>query len=429
MYGDNPTGKDQWRPPMQDLQRIMDSRVGWGQKVTRQIAAHAVRNKLDFIDIRTEKPSNSPEIVQIKQWALRTNFWNAFEDCLAFERGYGTAFLVFYWSKNDKFDTPPPRNQPPKSYDAFPPTILYPLNLTETGKLDYDKDVWEFGGGIFSQSKVHRDRVYALCTRRVPFDWLGLSIFEPIWLSTMSYFQIVQGGVKNISKWGEIIPIFRMPQEQPNREMYQEYLDLVETFRQNYMFILGATDNVEVVDTKIGQGLSEFAEFIKEDICSGTGTTLNWLFGRSVTGGIGGQGALTSERAIIATIANIQHDIGYPLWEIFNRWFQVDYLRPQFALDLQKTKAARLAEEAMELQNKMLQEQYKMLKLQRLAFKDQTDLGLHVNEPSEQMLFGGGKGGQGQEQETTPEKDFDKKRPILLNTNIKIKNYGVRDRE
>lgn len=418
IYKSNPTGKDTWRPPLQDLKMIMDSRVGWGQRVTRGLAASAVRNQMDFFDIRTEKiVKGNPEISKIKQWTLRTNFWNWFEEALAFERGYGIAFLVFYWGKDDDFSKPPPRNKPPESFDAFPPTVLYVTNLTETGKLDYDKDVWEFAGGIFSQSQIHKDRVYPLSTRKVTFDWLGLSVFEPIWLSAMAYFQIIQGGVKNISKWGEIIPIFRMAQEQPNRTTYLKYLELVETFRQNYMFILGAGDSMEVLDSKVGQGLQEFGEFIKEDIVSGTGTTLNWLFGRSVTGGVGGQGALTSERAVIATIANIQHDISFPLWEIFSRWFEVKYLRPQFKLDLQKTNSARLAEEQLEIQTDIMREQYKMIKMQRIALKDQIDAGFHMNEGSGEALIeeqGGAGGGQSQG-------DF--KRPALtFNTNITIKN-------
>lgn len=418
IYTDNPSGSDTLRPPINQLGAIMDSRVGWGQKVTRGLARAAIRNRMEFVDILKEKVVLSADIDDIKKWTVKTGFWNAFEDCLAYERGFGAGFLVYYWSKEDDFSTPPPKNKLPVAFGAFPPTILTPLNLTETGLLDYDSDVWVFTGGLFSQAEIHKDRIFPLITRRVPFDWLGLSIFEPIWLTTMAYFQVVQGGVKNIAKWGEIIPVFRMAQDSPTREMYNEYLDLVEEYRQNFTFILGQSDSLDIQSTELAKGLTEFTEFLKEDIVSGTGTTLNWLFGRATTGGVGGAGALTAERAVISTISNIQHDISQPLWEIFNRFFKVDTVRPQFQLDLQKTKASRLIEEQMELQNDILKEQLKMLKMQRLAFKEQIEKGLHLQEEAGSKTLEV----TGEKPETN--RDFSKKSKVNMtfNNTININN-------
>jgi hypothetical protein len=386
---------------------------------------------MEFVDILTDKVILDKSVDDIKRWALKAGFWNAFEDALAYERGFGTSFLVAYWSKSDDFASAPPKNKPPTSFQAFPPTILYPQNITDTGLLDYDASVWSFSGGLFSQSEIHKDRVYVLNTRPVPFDWLGLSVFEPIWLSTMAYFQVVQGGVKNISKWGELIPVFRMAQDSPTREMYTEYLNLVETFRQNYTFILGQSDSVELKSTELGKGLTEFTEFLKEDIVAGTGVTLNWLFGRAVTGGIGGSGALTAERAVVATIANIQHDISQPLWEIFGRYFDIEEIRPQFQLDLQKTKASRLIEEQMELQNDILAVQLEMQEIQRDMLRDQFQAKLH-------LVTEGWSGktveGTGEKPETNvnPTKDMlqitDGKKPsVSFNTTIHIKNLKERE--
>jgi len=420
IYNENPSGRDVIRPPLHDLQMCMDSRLGWGQKITRGLARAAVRNRMEFVDILSDKVILDKEVDDIKRWALKTGFWNSFEDALAYERCFGTGFLVFYWGKDDDFRTPPPKNTPPSSFDAFPPTVLFPLNVTETGLLDYDAEVWTFAGGIFSQTEIHKDRVYPLATRQVPFDWLGLSVFEPIWLSTMAYFQVVQSGVKNISKWGELIPVFRMAQDSPTREMYAEYLDLVESFRQNYTFILGQSDGLELKSTELGKGLTEFTEFIKEDVVAGTGVTLNWLFGRAVTGGIGGSGALTAERAVVATIANIQHDISQPLWEIFGKWFDVEGIRPQFQLDLQKTKASRLIEEQMELQNDILEEQLKMLKIQRVAMKEQIEAGMHLLEEG---FAGSVQSATGEKPEANKNvKDFAKRPAISFSNSIKIIN-------
>lgn len=421
IYNDSPSGRDVIRPPLHDLQMCMDSRLGWGQKITRGLARAAIRNRMEFVDILTDKVVLDREVDDIKRWSLKTGFWNAFEDALAYERCFGTGFLVMYWGKDDDFTRPPPKNTPPSSFDAFPPTVLFPLNVTETGLLDYDQEVWNFGGGVFSQTEIHKDRVFPLTTRKVPFDWLGLSVFEPIWLSTMAYFQVIQGGVKNVSKWGELIPVFRMAQDSPTREMYTEYLDIVESFRQNYTFILGQNDGLELKSTELGKGLTEFTEFIKEDIVAGTGVTLNWLFGRAVTGGIGGSGALTAERAVVATIANIQHDISQPLWEIFGKWFKVENIRPQFQLDLQKTKASRLIEEQMELQNDILEEQLKMLKIQARAMKEQIDAGMHLMEEG---FSGSVLEATGEKPEANKNvKDFARPRPMIaFNNSIKITN-------
>jgi len=178
IYTSNPSGRDSLRPALTDMQAVMDSRIGWGQKITRGLARAAIRNRMEFVDILTDKVVLSGIVDDIKRWSLKSGFWNAFEDCLAYERCFGTAFLVYYWSKDDDFSTPPPKNKQPISFQAFPPTVLYPQNITETGLLDYDTDVWNFSGGVFSQTEIHKDRVYVLTTRPVPFDWLGLSIFN-----------------------------------------------------------------------------------------------------------------------------------------------------------------------------------------------------------------------------------------------------------
>lgn len=420
IYNDNPTGRDVRRPALADLGMCMDHRIGFGHKITRMLARSAIRNRMEFIDMTSEKIVSNDAVTDIKTWAAKTGFWNIFEEAVAYERCYGIGFIVYYWGKDDDFKSPPPKNKPPTSFQAFPPTVLFPLNITETGLLDYDTDVWQFSGGVFANSEIHRDRVFVLVTRPVPFDWLGLSVFEPIWLSTMAYFQVVQGGVKNISKWGEMIPIFRMAQDAPTREMYTEYLDLVDEFRQNYTFVLGQGDSLELKSTELAKGLTEFTEFIKEDIVSGSGTTLNWLFGRSVTGGIGGQGALTAERAVVATIADIQHDVVDPLRTIFMRWWNIKNLRPQFQLDLQKTKASRLIEEQMEIQNDILKHQDQMILLQIEMVKAQMKKGLHLTEGG----MGGLLEGTGEKPEANANKgDFGtNKNTWIFKTNININN-------
>jgi len=416
-----PTGQDQGRGfhNLIDYEFLMDKRVGWGDFLTRQISAIAIRNQIEYIDINTGRTTRNETTKDIERWMLRTNFLNFFEAELAFERGFGTAFLVYYWKKQlqkEDFSKLPP-NKPPVAFGAFPPTILYPQNLTETGKLDYDKEVWSFHGGLFNQSDIHRDRVHVLCTREVPDDWLGRSIFDPIWLAGMAYLQILQGGVKHLAKWGNMITTFRMQDEHPDKKKYLEYLELVETFKQNYTFVLAQGEQVEVLDTGLSNGLLEFADFVKEDISSGGGISLNRLFGRSESGGIGDGSAITSERADLQTVANIQHDISFPLWKILKRWFDVEDLRPQFKLEMTKTKMGQLQEEAAEIQNDMLKEQFKIIKMQRQMLKEQKDKGLHLDEPDEALV-----GTAGENNGDFVVRNLNTELPrLIFNTNIKIK--------
>jgi len=420
-----PTGQDRGRAwhALQDYEMLMDKRVGWGSKITRGLSAKAVRNEIEFVDIRTEKVVKNETTGDINQWMLRTNFKNEFENELAYERGYGTGFLVFYWNKKDDFRKPPP-STPPNSFDAFPPIILYPQNLTDTGKLDYDKEVWSMGGGLFNHTQIHRDRVHVLCTREVPYDWLGRSVFDPIWLSAMAYLNVLQGIVKGIAKWGTVIPVFRMQDEHPERKKYLEYLELVETFRQNYTFILAQGESVEFAESKLGQGIDQFAEFIKEDIASGVEVSMNGLWGRSESGGIGDGGSLTAERSDNQTIANIQHDISYALWKIFQRWFDVENLRPTFKLEFAKTEEEKLGLEGAETQNDMLKVQLDIMKMQKKALKEQMDADLHLQE-NDPLVGQNSAGGGGNEK--PKKKDFTLRsmrtelKHLTFNTTINIK--------
>jgi len=381
-----PSGEDN-RPSFHDCEALASERVGFGWHLTKLAAGDVVRNGFDFIDYENriiKKP-------HVFKWMIRSDFMNQLETLLRYERTYGVAFLVKYWGKNDKFETKPPK-KPPLKFQAFPPTVLTPYNVTETGLLDYDEEVWEFVGGKYNTTFIHKDRIHVLITRKVPDDWRGLSVFEPIYFSSVAYVNLIINMSKGLAKFGNVIMQYMLPEEFPSIEMYREYAELVEDFKATYTFIVGKDQEVKFQDTKIATGVNEFGEFLKEDICSGTGFPLNELFGRAVSGGIGGQGALTSERGKIQTISNIQHNISDDVWKIIRDCgWRLDDLMVKFRLDLQKTERARLEEESIQWDNKIKEKQWEALALQNvmqaMQFQEQLRTGTMLPfQENERML-------------------------------------------
>jgi hypothetical protein len=146
---------------------------------------------------------------------------------------------------------------------------------------------------------------------------------------------------------------------------FENWLDLMIEYQANYFYLIGKEDELEFKNAKLGQGMSEYIEFLKEDISAGLGIPLNFLFGRSVSGGIGGEGALTAERNYMQTIANVQKSISDDVLRIVSDCgFNVDGLRLSWNLALQKTSEQRKREKMMDLQNEILEEQLKQMRTQ-----------------------------------------------------------------
>ena len=390
-WGESRSGDDR-RPSFQDLEALANERCGFGFQLTRMLAEDAVRNGFEFVDYEgvVQKKRN------IFKWLIASDFHNQWGNHVTFDRSHGISFLMKYWSRNDKYDKPAPKI-PPIKFQSFPPSILTPTNLTDSNLLDYDSDVWEFQGGHLQTVEIHRSRIHVLCTRPIPYDWRGLSIFEPIYLSASAYLNLIINGTKMLAKYGNVVTAFTMNEENPSLAMYQEYEELINEFKAAYTFILGKGEEINFQDTKIGSGIKEFAEFLKEDISSGSGIPLNQLFGRAVSGGIGGAGALTAERGKIQTISNIQHSISDDVWRVINDCgFNLEGLLVRFRLDLQKTEMAKLEERSLTLENFIKEEQLKMLQLQTMGMA--MEMQRQVDNPEIMNLTGPG----GQEQGKLP---------------------------
>jgi len=361
------TGTSTWegeRPSIADLKALATQRLGVISKITRGMAEDALRNDFEFIDIRTKESILKS---RIRKWIIDSDLMNAFVDVVEHERTYGTGFLMKYFGdetkENDKYEKEPP-NKPPIKYQAFGPDVLHPKNEWSTKLLDIDREELEFQGGRYQVVKIHKDRIHVLCTRKLIGTWRGLAIVELMYLSVMMYYHAFIWSGKHLRKWGSIVPTLKMGSQNPNKESFDEYMELMQEFEMNYFYLIGKDDELDFINTQISSGFSEILEMYKEDISSGSGVPLNILFGRAVSGGIGGEGAVESKKDYATTLGNLQRTVKDDLIKIIkDAGFNMDYLDIKFGLASQKTKEQELIEMRMEVEVDLLKEELKQAKL------------------------------------------------------------------
>lgn len=381
------SGEDD-RPSLQELSAIMNSRLGVAWAATAEVAGDAMRNGFIFVDKKSRKEVEKEEIFE---YMKNTDLMNQLTHAVRDDRGFGLSFLIKYWTKDDRevMDQEPP-NTPPRKYRAHNPLYMTPINLGSTNELDYNKDVWNFSGGLFNRYNIHRDRIHVLCLRPVAGHWRGKSVFEPIWTALSGYFQCLIYLVRGFRNWGDSVPVMFSGDQMPQAHEVDAVLDIMDKFEMNRKFALGRDDKLDFKTTGIGRGITEIFEQFKEEICAGLRIPLNQLFGRSVGGGLAGAGALVSKEDYLQMIGNVQMSITDDILQILtDAGFDMTGLDLEWELAIKKTDQQKLLEEGMQLQNEMLKlqvkqqkEQLKMLKMQREMQETRMKLGL--TEPMQQ---------------------------------------------
>lgn len=349
------------RPSFEDLEALAFSRIGPGRYFTQIFATKCVRNGFDFYDWDGDLVKHK----NVNRSLYKGKFYTEQIHWVNFDLIYGIGFLLKYWSTHDQYDRPPP-NKPPLAYKAFPPTILSPINIVDTDMLWEDQDKWEFYGGKYKTSKIHPDRIEILCTRPNPYSWIGWSIFEPIYLSICAYLNLIVNGLKMLAKYSNVVTAFNMNVPNPSLEMYREFQKLIEDMKATFTFVLAKDEEIKFIDTKMGQGLKEFGEILKEDMAGGTGLPLNQVYGRADGGGLQGAGALISKQTELETMSNYQADLADNYWQLFEQYWNVDQEFVKFRLDYQKSDRARYEEENLQWQNEMMKANVEAIRLQNL---------------------------------------------------------------
>lgn len=356
------TGKND-RPDFTDLEYLSDQRIGIGRYFTSIFAGKTVRNGFDFYDWEGNLKKH-PEIMKA---LYKAKFYTEQIQWVKQELIYGTSFLIKYWSTHDKFEQPPPK-KPFIACKAFPPSLLMPSNIWEStqGFLSEDEEKWNFIGGKNRTVSIHKDRVEILNTRPNPYDWIGYSLWESIYLSACAYLNLIINGLKMVAKYSNVVVAYHMPVPNPSLKMYKAFQEIINEMKANFTFVMGKDEKLEFLDSKMGTGLMEFGEFLKEDMAAGTGLPLNQTYGRADGGGLQGAGALISKQGELETISNYQSDLADNYWGMLNRYWDLDEEFVKFRLDYQKSDRARYEEEQMQWQNELLKAQVGQIKMQSL---------------------------------------------------------------
>ncbi len=401
------TGEDSGgRIALADLEKIGNQRVGVGYAINRRIADDMFRNWISWKEIDSAKDEKNKTTKEILKWQLDIDFYSQWSTGAWIDRWSGIAFMMDYFprSKDPAFKhgkqkkgnitpdytQPPPKGVLPNKVVAFDPMRMVPTNLTQTQLLTYDEEVWEFTGGNFGSAYgIHKDRIHVIRSRPLGWDWRGLAIPEPIWFSLMCYFNTMAYILKGLAKYGHVLAKYRSHKEVITAAEATAILALVEEYRANYTWICGLNEEVEFQETKVAAGINDYLEFLKEDISSMVEIPIPYLFGRAVSAGISGMGIVVSERYYMNTVGKNQHLYDYDMIKYHEKYFDIEYLRPNWNLSIQKTKEQELIEEGMEIQNKIMDEKLKqerqMTKNMKLQFEIMETLGLNEtqDEPSE----------------------------------------------
>ncbi len=383
--GGTDTVYDQGRVPVSHLMVLCSQRLGVAFRGCNSVANDVFRNKFVFVkDDNLEDEVKRPEILK---WMRKTFFWTKMVDVLDFERRTGLGHLVSYWDfekGTNKMNKRAPKKRP-TSFDSFSSFYMTPNNVYDTHKLDYDKNRWNFTGGILAQADIHHSRVYPLETRRVEGGLRGLAIPELCWVPLICYLNTCYYILRSLSQLGTLVIGANIAQEYPTPEVAAKYLQVFEKMRANKFYLFGKNTDFKLVNAagKIGEGIQSYMEFLKDDISSAWIIPKNQLFGRSEGGGLDGAGALVSKEDYLASNLstlqlNLTDDIMYIL-EIMCHFPDMENLTLRWNLDLHKTEQQRLTEELM-------REQLKQAKNQTVMSKYQTDMMKMQNEQAKMQF-------------------------------------------
>lgn len=377
--GGGDTVYDQGRIPVSHLMVLCSQRLGVAFRGTNSVANDVFRNKFVFAEYdNIEKEIKKPKVLQ---WMRKSKFWDRMVECLDFERRTGLGHLVAYYPNEkgvDRIDRKAPKSRP-YDFESFSCYYMTPNNLFDSTRLDYDKQKWNFTGGLVSQADIHHSRVYVLETRRVEAGLRGIAIPELCWVPLLCYLNTMYYILRSLSQLGTIVVGVNIAQEYPDTALAQKYLDVLKLMRANKFYLFGKNMKFQMINvaSKIGEGINSYLEFLKEDISSAWIIPKNQLFGRSEGGGLAGAGALVSKEDYLASNLstlqlNITNDIMWILQEMCG-FPDLENITLRWNLDLHKTEQQRLTERLMREQIEQAKIQTKMVNIQKELMKIQHE--------------------------------------------------------
>ena len=375
IYGSSGSGVDDV-PSLVYFQYLAERRIGIGWRLTRMPADDAIRNRFRITTFK----GTIEERDDIFEWCEETDFYNQLAQALYYERVYGIAFLMKYFTENDRekedFSKSVKKGRKPVAFQAFPPTVMQPTNVYKTFYLDTDPQKWDITGGLYNVGKIDHTRIHVIMTRRVAQRWRGLSVFETAWHSFLSYFQAIIYLLRAFNKLGSMIPMMKIESNMELSELYTKYADLLDEMKMNGIFLGRQGDDINFAPTNIAAGLKEMMEIWIEDICSNCGFPVPIIMGRAQAAGMGSAMYLVFERYYWNTIAHIQASLTDDLLRMFKYigFENLERRRIDWQIAIVKTDAQRLADELAEQEVKLQKKQLKLMNIQIEREKLQNEM-------------------------------------------------------
>ena len=395
-YGSTGSGGDAYydygRVPVSHLMVAATYRLGVLFRGCRGVADDVFMNGFDFV-----KANDFETIVkrdEIFRWIRRSNMMEKAMERLDFTRRVGLGHLVGLWNKEKgiKNSNKPAPNIRPDGFQSFSAYYMTPMNLLESLSYDYVKSMWDFMGGLFSAKMIDHTRVYPLETIRVEGGLRGAAIGEVCWVPLMCYLNTCYYILKGLSQLGLRTVGIQVDQEYPTKKMVESVVENIDKMNDANIYVLGRGSNLisENQASKLGAGIKDYMDFLKQDISSAWIIPINQLFGLSVGGGLDGAGALVSKEdylsSCISTLqANMTGDLMYIFQEVCG-FPNLEELTLRWNLDLHKTKEQRLKEQMMEQQVEQQGIATKQMKLQFELVSVQTELQMEMAEVQKKML-------------------------------------------
>ena len=373
------------RVPLQELVAMTQYRVGWAYRGTFGTARDIYRNGYEFVPVDFDIDTKEVDQPEIKRWMDKVDFFSFRVQHLArdFQTGLGIGIPIYPGEKKDdlakEIDISKLKDRPSalKAYSAF---HLSPSNTLQYELGDYDKTKWDFRGGVDSTVFNHT-RITLLETRPEPFHLRGLGKIEPIWTPGICYYNLMIFILKAFANMGVTSIGIKSPNEVPTKKEADSYLDMLASMRANKFYLLGAGAELVTQNmvSKIGSGVNEVFEVLKEDISACLVIPKNQLFGRSEGGGLDGAGALVSKDDWLAELMSESADMTSEELKFLRGPCKfekhLEGLTLRWRLDLHKTEMERLQEEAfridMEMKREMAKQAKKQMKMNDLLMKEQ----------------------------------------------------------
>lgn len=403
MYG-TPTGGDTWydrgRVPVSHLMPLASKRLGVIYRACNGVSHDVVDNGFDFVkysDMDTPlDPKKNKLIEEILGWMRRTRFKRKIVEILDWDCRSGLGHLIVekYLKQSRSYKNWQKKSPPtkPEKFVTFSSFYMTPNNIYQPDRLDYDRQLWNFTGGLQGASNIHHSRVYVMEMRREELGLRGIALAETCWVACMCYLNIQYYILKSLAQLGNVMVGVQVDQEYPTPTTVSHYLSVLNTMRANNFYVLGrgAQFLVQNAISQLGSGINDFMEFLKEELSAAFIVPKNQFFGRSEGGGLSGAGAVvTKEDYLGSNISTKQliltDEMMYILTEICN-FIGLDDITVKFNIDLLKTKEQQLKEKMMEEQLAQQEVITKQSDLSFGLFKKQIKLQKQIADVQLQLL-------------------------------------------